>query len=80
MNNNLMTQYIKFVADRLLVSLGYNKLYQVSNPFDFMEMSASETKASFFEVKVSAYAKPVSFVAGHSVIPYKLTFNNDDDF
>lgn len=80
MNTILMTDYIMYIADRLLVSLGYNKLYNKNNPFDFMEMSASETKASFFEVKVSSYAKPVSFIAGQSVVPDKLDFNTNDDF
>lgn len=80
MNSILMTEYIMYIADRLLISLGYDKIYNKNNPFDFMEMSASETKASFFEVKVSAYAKPVSFVAGQSVIPDKLTFEDTDDF
>jgi hypothetical protein len=45
-----------------------------------MEMSASETKASFFEVKVSSYAKPVSFVGGQSVMPSELSIDTSDDF
>jgi len=57
MNNNLMSQYIKFVADRLLVSLGYNKIYQVSNPFDFMEMISLQGKSNFFEKRVGDYAR-----------------------
>ena len=56
MNSNLMTQYIKFVADRLSVQLGYKKIYNVSNPFDFMELISLESKTSFFERKVSEYA------------------------
>ena len=80
MNTVLMTDYIMFIADRLLLTLGYDKIYNTANPFDFMEMSASETKASFFEVKVSAYAKPVSFIAGQSVIPDELKFDNNNDF
>ena len=38
MNSDLMSQYIEFVADRLVVQLGYSKIYNTANPFDFMEM------------------------------------------
>ena len=56
MNSDLMTQYIKFVADRLVVQLGYKKIYNVSNPFDFMELISLEGKTNFFERKVSEYS------------------------
>ena len=56
MNSQLMTQYIKFVADRLSVQLGYKKIYNVINPFDFMEMISLENKCNFFEKRVSDYA------------------------
>jgi ribonucleotide reductase beta subunit family protein with ferritin-like domain len=56
MNSILMTQYIKFVADRLCVQLGYEKIYNVSNPFDFMELISLESKSNFFEKTVSEYA------------------------
>jgi len=56
MNSQLMTQYIKFVADRLSVQLGYKKIYNVINPFDFMEMISLESKSNFFERKNDAYA------------------------
>jgi ribonucleoside-diphosphate reductase subunit M2 len=56
MNSDLMTQYIKFVADRLCVQLGYDKIFNVSNPFDFMELISLENKGNFFERKVSDYA------------------------
>ena len=56
MNSQLMTQYIKFVADRLSVQLGYKKIYNVINPFDFMEMISLENKCNFFERKLSEYA------------------------
>lgn len=78
MNADLMTDYIMFIADRLLTALGYDKMYNKKNPFAFMEMSATDTKTSFFEARVAAYAKPVSFVAGQSALPTELTFNNDD--
>jgi ribonucleoside-diphosphate reductase beta chain len=57
MNNNLMSQYIKFVADRLLSSLGYSKAYHVTNPFDFMEMISLQGKSNFFEKRVGDYAR-----------------------
>jgi len=56
MNSLLMTQYIQFVADRLLVQLGYNKIFNVSNPFDWMELISIENKTNFFESRVSEYA------------------------
>jgi ribonucleoside-diphosphate reductase subunit M2 len=56
MNSELMTQYIQFVADRLVVQLGYDKIYNVTNPFDFMELISIEQKTNFFESRVSDYA------------------------
>ena len=57
MNSDLMTQYIKFVADRLLVDLGYSKLWNVTNPFDFMESISLEGKKNFFEGRPTQYQK-----------------------
>ncbi len=56
MNSELMTQYIKFVADRLSVQLGYKKIYNVTNPFEFMELIGLEGKTNFFERKVAEYS------------------------
>ena len=56
MNAKLMTQYIEFVADRLSVQLGYDKIYNSQNPFDFMELISVETKTNFFERTNSEYA------------------------
>ena len=56
MNSELMIQYIRFVADRLCLQLGYKKIYNVSNPFDFMEMISLERKTNFFESFVSEYS------------------------
>ena len=56
MNAELMTQYIKFVADRLVVQLGYKKIYNVTNPFPWMELISLESKTNFFEKRVSEYA------------------------
>ena len=57
MNSELMSQYIEFVADRLLVQLGYDKVYNASNPFNFMEMISLEGKTNFFEKRVMDYSK-----------------------
>lgn len=57
MNSKMMGQYIEFVADRLLTQLGVPKLYNSSNPFDFMEQISMEGKTNFFEQRVSDYSK-----------------------
>jgi len=57
MNNELMVQYIKFVADRLLMELECEKHYKTENPFDFMEAISLEGKTNFFEKRVGEYAK-----------------------
>ena len=56
MNSEMMSQYIRFVADRLCVQLGYKKIYNVSNPFDFMELISLEGKTNFFEKRNDSYA------------------------
>ncbi len=58
MNARLMQQYIRFVADRLLLSLGQEKIYNAVNPFDWMELMSLTGKTNFFEKKVGEYAKP----------------------
>lgn len=57
MNADLMKKYIEFVSDRLLLQLGYDKLYNTENPFDFMELISLRPKSNFFELKVGEYAK-----------------------
>lgn len=57
MNSSLMSQYIKFIADFWLVKLNYEKLYNVENPFDFMDMISLEGKTNFFEKVNSSYSK-----------------------
>lgn len=57
MNSDLMKQYLEFVTDRLLISLGYEKEYGSKNPFDFMENIALEGKTNFFEKRVGEYQK-----------------------
>jgi len=73
MNSMMMTQYIQFVADRLCVQLGYDKIYNVTNCFDFMDMISLESKTNFFEKRVSEYA-----LADKTVD--ETTFDFSDDF
>jgi ribonucleoside-diphosphate reductase beta chain len=75
MNSNLMCQYIEFVADRLLLSLGNNKVYNAENPFDFMEMISLQGKTNFFEKRVGDYQK-----AGVLSSKEEAVFSLDDDF
>lgn len=75
MNSNLMSKYIEFCADRLMVSLSYEKIYGTKNPFDWMESISLKGKTNFFEKKVSEYAKQGVGVANNT---HKITF--DDDF
>ena len=51
-----MKEYIEFVGDRLMLQLGFDKIYMTANPFDFMELISIDSKANFFERTVSAYA------------------------
>ena len=75
MNSILMEQYIEFVADRLLRQLGYEKIWNTPNPFDFMEMISMTGKTNFFEKRVSEYSK-----SGVGVDKEKMKFNLEDDF
>jgi len=74
MNAKLMSQYIEFVADRLLNSLGYSKVYNSENPFDFMETISLEGKTNFFEKRVSEYTKAG---VGKSQDDQKIIFDSD---
>ena len=56
MNNNLMSQYIEYVADRLLLMLGLKKVYNAINPFDWMELTIVQGKTNFFEKRVGEYS------------------------
>ena len=72
MNMKLMQQYIEFVADRMLLQLGYDKVYNVANPFDFMELISIESKVNFFERTNSEYS-----LANKSVDKDVFNFNAD---
>ena len=75
MNAKLMCQYIEFVADRLLVALGYPKIYNATNPFDFMEFISLQGKTNFFEKRVAEYQK-----AGVMNTKEQQEFKLDEDF
>jgi ribonucleoside-diphosphate reductase beta chain len=75
MNSDLMAQYIEFVAERLLQELGNDKVYNVSNPFDFMDMISIQGKTNFFEKRVAEYQK-----AGVLDGKNNQTFSIDEEF
>jgi ribonucleoside-diphosphate reductase beta chain len=75
MNASLMTQYLEFVADRLLVELGCDREYNTANPFDFMDMISLQGKTNFFEKKVAEYQK--SGVMNTEVGAQKISFDAD---
>jgi len=72
MNSTLMSQYIEFCADRLSLQLGYDKIYNSQNPFDFMELISVETKVNFFERTNSEYA-----LANKTIDEDIFDFNSD---
>lgn len=75
MNAKLMSQYIEFVADHLITSLGYRRVYNVENPFPFMDMISLTGKTNFFERRVSEYTKPGVGVAREQQV---FTANPDE--
>jgi ribonucleoside-diphosphate reductase beta chain len=75
MNANLMTQYLEFVTDRLLVELGCDRVYNSSNPFDFMDMISLQGKTNFFEKRVGEYQK--AGVMNTDADAQKISFDAD---
>jgi ribonucleoside-diphosphate reductase beta chain len=75
MNARDMAQYIEFVADRLALQFGIQKIYKSTNPFDFMELISLEGKTNFFEKKVSEYSKP-----GVGMKKEDMVFRTDEEF
>src|SRR5690554_1733375 len=75
MNSDLMSQYIEFVADRLLVELRCEKVFNATNPFDFMDMISIQGKTNFFEKRVAEYQK-ANVMTGNDQQP----FSTDEDF
>jgi ribonucleoside-diphosphate reductase beta chain len=79
MNKRLMSQYIEFVADRLLVTLGCTKVYNSKNPFPWMEMISLQGKTNFFEKRVGEYQK-AGVMAGTEQNVTQERFSLDEDF
>ena len=75
MNSKLMVQYLEFVADRLLVELNCEKVYNSENPFDFMDMISLQGKTNFFEKRVAEYQK--AGVMSQSAEDNKISFDAD---
>ena len=79
MNAELMQEYIRFVADRLMVSLGASKLYNATNPFPWMEMISMQGKTNFFEKRVGEYQKS-GVKDGGNLGSIQQRFAMDEDF
>merc|ERR1711988_701194 len=79
MNNELMTRYIEFVADRLLTALGHSKLFGSTNPFDWMELISLQGKTNFFEKRVGEYQK-AGVMASTGTQEESKAFSLDADF
>jgi ribonucleotide reductase beta subunit family protein with ferritin-like domain len=79
MNSGLMTEYIKFCADRLVRALGYSPIFNAKNPFDWMEMISMQGKTNFFEKRVAEYSK-ASVSTASSSTESKQGFRTDEDF
>jgi ribonucleotide reductase beta subunit family protein with ferritin-like domain len=79
MNEALMKDYIKYIADRTLLMLGYDKMYNKANPFAFMEASTLDSKGNFFECKISEYTKAGINSEGKS-LPVKVKIDLNADF
>jgi ribonucleoside-diphosphate reductase beta chain len=80
MNADLMKEYVKFVADRLMRSLGYDSIWNAQNPFDWMELISMQGKTNFFERRVSEYQKAGVANSGKEPQGSQFTFSTDIDF
>jgi ribonucleoside-diphosphate reductase beta chain len=78
MNCTLMSQYIEYVSDKLLYDLGYDKIYNTQNPFDFIELLSLQGKTNFFEKRVSQYSK--AYVSMASKQNDSDIFSTDGEF
>tara|TARA_Y100000385_G_C13049484_1_gene619040 strand:+ start:741 stop:1721 length:981 start_codon:yes stop_codon:yes gene_type:complete len=79
MNSDLMKEYIEFVADRLMMEIGYSPIYNASNPFDWMELISLQGKTNFFEKRVSEYQK-AGVMNSVTTTGNDFEFNMDMDF
>jgi len=80
MNAELMTQYVRFVADNLLQALGVPKVYNVGCPFEWMDQISLQGKSNFFETRVTEYAKANIHVNGSQNDASKNVFSLEEDF
>lgn len=80
MNQDLMCEYIRYVADRLMTQFGYGKIYHASNPFPFMNKISLEGKTNFFEQRVSEYVLSSSVNNNHAEISYNMDSLDSDNF
>jgi ribonucleoside-diphosphate reductase beta chain len=80
MNCDLMSTYIEFVADRLLVAFDCAKMYNAENPFPWMEMISMQGKTNFFEKRVGEYQKAGVMKSGSSLGSVQTTFSMEEDF
>ena len=77
MNAKLMTQYLEFVSDRLLIELNCEKVHNTTNPFDFMDMISLGGKTNFFEKRVSEYKKAGVNLNQEDAIENKFSLDAD---
>jgi ribonucleotide reductase beta subunit family protein with ferritin-like domain len=80
MNAELMSQYLEFVADRLLVALNCTRLYNTPNPFPWMEMISMQGKTNFFEKRVGEYQKSGVLNSGEVAASVQTRFSMEEDF
>jgi ribonucleoside-diphosphate reductase subunit M2 len=80
MNNELMTRYVEFVADRLLTALGHSRLFHATNPFDWMELISLQGKTNFFEKRVGDYQKAGVMSSTNAAAEESRGFALDVDF
>jgi len=80
MNSTLMSEYIEFVADRLLDALGYEKIWKTKNPFEWMEMISLQGKTNFFEKRVGEYQKAGVMAKTEQTSAASQTFALDLEF
>ena len=80
MNADMMREYIKFVADRLMRTLGYSEIYGAKNPFDWMELISMQGKTSFFEKRVAEYQKAGVMNSTKTAAGAQFTFSTEIDF
>ena len=80
MNSDMMKEYIRFCADRLMRQLGYSEIYNSKNPFDWMELISMQGKTNFFERKVSEYQKAGVVNSTKEGVGNNFSFSTDIDF